>query len=205
MYTCSRDSPISPSSVSSSLPAWPTNGYPCLSSWKPGASPTNIRSACGSPTPKTTCVRPCASRQRVQPATWRSNASSSVSCCVRALSGVAGGAGPEGTVLRRTGPESPVPPAASGAGRAGLCLASADAGESVRSAAATRTAAATATRRSEAGLLGGAVRREDRELLAHVRGGAVRAVRLLAVPDELLEVRLALHADVFVDRHRERP
>ena len=33
---------------------------------------------------------------------------------------------------------------------------------------------------------------------------AVGAVRRLAVPDELLEVRLALHADVFVDRHRSR-
>ena len=41
-------------------------GTPCLSSWKPGASPTNIRSASGSPEPKTTCVRPSASRQRVQ-------------------------------------------------------------------------------------------------------------------------------------------
>src|SRR5512135_1230724 len=41
---------------------------PCLSSWKPGASPTNIRSACGFPAPKTTCVRPCASRHRVQEA-----------------------------------------------------------------------------------------------------------------------------------------
>ena len=46
------------------------------------------------------------------------------------------------------------------------------------------------------------MRCEDGELLAHVLGAAVRTVRLLAVPDELLEVRLALHADVFVDRHR---
>ena len=58
--------PEPPRSSSSSFPAWPTNGTPCLSSWKPGASPTNIRSACGLPEPKTTCVRPCASRQRVQ-------------------------------------------------------------------------------------------------------------------------------------------
>src|SRR5215211_7166566 len=151
--------------------------------------------------PNTTCVRPCASRQLVQPATWRANASSSVSWCVRAFSGADGAAGPEGTVLRRTGLESPVPPAASGVGRAGLCPAAADAGENVRSAAATRTAATTA-RGSEGRLVGGAVHREDRELLAHVRGGAVGAVRLLAVADELLEVRLALHADVFVDRHR---
>src|SRR5919201_3542936 len=108
-----------------------------------------MRSAFESPTPKTTCVRPCASRQRVQPATWRAKTSSSVSC----------------------------------------------------SAAATGTATA-ATACSKGRLLGGAVRCEDRELLAHVRRAAVRAVGFLAVPDELLEVRLALHADVLVDRHR---
>src|SRR5919206_1841811 len=143
-----------PRSFSSSFPACPTNGSPCLSSWKPGASPTNIRSASESPTPKTTCVRPWARRQRVQPATWRANASSSVSAC------------------------------------------------SV--AAATRTTAtAAAPGGPEGGLLGGAaVHREDGELPPHVRGAAVRAVRLLAVADELLEVRLALHADVFVERHR---
>ena len=33
--------------LASSFPAAPTNGTPCLSSWKPGASPTNIRSAVG--------------------------------------------------------------------------------------------------------------------------------------------------------------
>src|SRR5690242_16357700 len=49
---------------------------PCLSSWKPGASPTNIRSARGLPAPKTTCVLPCASRQRVQPAVSAPYASS---------------------------------------------------------------------------------------------------------------------------------
>src|SRR5690242_1547621 len=141
------------SSLSSSLPAWPTNGMPCLSSWKPGASPTNIRSASGSPTPKTTCVRPSARRHLSQPPTWRANASSSLS------------------------------------------------GWSVAAATASAATAATGGS-SEAGLLGGAVRREDGELLAHIRGGAVRTVRLLAVPDELLEVRLALHTDVFVDRHR---
>src|SRR5437879_4070549 len=189
------------SSLSSSLPAWPTNGRPCLSSWNPGASPTNIRSAFGSPTPKTTCVRPSESRQRVQPATSRPKASSSVNC-VRVSSDAAGGAVPEGTVLSRTGPESTVLSAASGGGRAGLCPAAAVAGEGARSAAATRTAATAAAGRSVAGLLGGAVGRKDRELLAHVCAGAFRTVRLLAVSDELLEVRLALHADVLVDRHR---
>src|SRR5689334_19827317 len=49
--------PTSPSRVSSSLPAWPTNGRPCLSSWKPGASPTNIRDERGFPRPTTTWVR----------------------------------------------------------------------------------------------------------------------------------------------------
>src|SRR5438046_8592806 len=50
-----------------SFPAAPTNGSPCWSSWKPGASPTNITLACGFPTPKTTWVRPIfASLQRWQ-------------------------------------------------------------------------------------------------------------------------------------------
>ena len=39
-----------------------------LVSWEPGASPTNMRSASGFPTPKTTCVLPSARGQRVQPA-----------------------------------------------------------------------------------------------------------------------------------------
>src|SRR5918993_3126153 len=65
------------SSVSSSLPAWPTKGTPFLSSWKPGASPTNSRSAVGSPEPKTTCVRVAASGQRVQVLVASSYSSSS--------------------------------------------------------------------------------------------------------------------------------
>src|SRR5262245_46947677 len=59
---------MAPSSLSSSLPAWPANGIPCWSSWNPGASPTNIRSAFGFPAPKTTWVRPPERTQRVQPA-----------------------------------------------------------------------------------------------------------------------------------------
>jgi hypothetical protein len=46
-----------------------------------------------------------------------------------ASSGVAGGAVPEGTVLRGTGPESTVPPAAPGGGGAGLRPAGAAADE----------------------------------------------------------------------------
>ena len=42
----------------SSCPARPTNGMPWTSSSAPGASPTNIRSASGLPTPNTTCFRP---------------------------------------------------------------------------------------------------------------------------------------------------
>src|SRR5256885_6838670 len=147
-YTSARVSPIPDSSWSSSLPAAPTNGTPCLSSWKPGASPTNIRSAPGSPEPKTTCVRPPASAQRVQPATssryaWRS-------------------------VTAATAPAA--------------------------------TAAATTT--ESAGLPGGADRRERRELARHVRRPALRARDLLVAADQLLEVLLALHADVLVHRHR---
>ena len=50
-----------------SWPARPTNGSPCASSSAPGASPTNINSARGLPTPKTTCVREATKcGQRVQ-------------------------------------------------------------------------------------------------------------------------------------------
>src|SRR4051812_24996586 len=65
-YTSSRRRSTPASNPSSSFPAWPTKGTPCLSSWKPGASPTNIRSARGLPAPNTTCVRPCASLHFVQ-------------------------------------------------------------------------------------------------------------------------------------------
>src|SRR5919107_5446199 len=61
-----------------SWPEGPTKGTPWRSSWKPGASPTNIRSACGSPWPNTTMVRLWYSRQRVQPAASAATASSSV-------------------------------------------------------------------------------------------------------------------------------
>ncbi len=44
-----------------SCPARPTNGSPWASSSAPGASPMNITLAFGFPTPKTVCVRVCAS------------------------------------------------------------------------------------------------------------------------------------------------
>jgi hypothetical protein len=70
-------------------------------------------------------------------------------------------------------------------------------------AAAAGAAAATAAggRRSEARLVAAAVRREDGELLPHVGGAAVGAIRIGAPANELLEMRLALHADVLVDGH----
>ena len=55
----------SASSRSSSLPERPTKGSPWRSSSRPGASPTNMRSASGSPTPNTTWVRPAESGHRV--------------------------------------------------------------------------------------------------------------------------------------------
>src|SRR5215211_8546978 len=61
-----------------SWPEGPTKGTPWRSSWKPGASPTNIRSAWGSPWPNTTWVRLWYRRQRVQPAASAATASSSV-------------------------------------------------------------------------------------------------------------------------------
>src|SRR5215831_15552743 len=68
-------------------------------------------------------------------------------------------------------------------------------------AAAAGAAAAASAAPPEARLRSLAVRCEDRELPLHLRGPALGAVRLLAVPHELLEVLLARHADVLVDRH----
>src|SRR6266516_4086804 len=141
------------SSWSSSVPAAPTNGTPCLSSWKPGASPTNIRSESGSPEPKTTWVRPPASAHFVQPATTSPKARSSSA--------------------------------------------------RVSSVTAATTSAATAAATGEcAGLPGGADHRERRELPGDIGSAALRAGNQLIPPDELLEVLLALHADVLVHRHR---
>src|SRR5205085_3917275 len=136
---------------SSSLPAWPTNGTPCWSSWKPGASPTKSRSASGWPTPKTVCVRVACNGQRAQPAT---SCSSAASPAARVGASV---------------------PAATGA-----------------------AAASTGRGHPAAGRHGAADRpREDRELLRDASRTAVGAARALVVhPDELLEVALALHADV---------
>src|SRR5918995_30787 len=59
-----------------SLPARPTNGMPCLSSSAPGPSPTNTRSAAGSPSPNTTWLRPwVASGHFVQASASRSSSS----------------------------------------------------------------------------------------------------------------------------------
>src|SRR5713101_2450265 len=66
MYTSARLSPMRPSSVSSSLPAAPTNGSPCLSSLNPGASPTIITSAGHGPMPGTAWVRVACSPQFLQ-------------------------------------------------------------------------------------------------------------------------------------------
>src|SRR5580765_6898727 len=147
-------------SLPSSCPAAPTNGTPCLSSWNPGASPTNIRSAAGEPEPKTTCVRVWESGQRVHSATPSRKAASSAwllsasmaAAATRSTAAAAAGARPGGAAQRR--------------------------------------------------LLAGAVRREDRELPLRLRRPAVGAGGGLVTADELLEVRLAAHADVLVDRHR---
>src|SRR6185312_12072743 len=71
------------------------------------------------------------------------------------------------------------------------------AGSAAAPAAATATASASERRR-----LRGAVHGERGELARDLRRRAVGAGDLLLAPDELLEVRLAFHADVFVDRHR---
>src|SRR3712207_1740585 len=48
--------PASPSALSSSRPAGPTNGLPLRSSWSPGCSPTNTIRAVSGPSPNTVCV-----------------------------------------------------------------------------------------------------------------------------------------------------
>jgi RimJ/RimL family protein N-acetyltransferase len=71
-------------------------------------------------------------------------------------------------------------------------------------AAAARAAATPAAPggTAEGGLRGSAVHGEGGELLEHLPGSTVRARhRLVRAPDELVEVRLALHACVLVDRH----
>src|SRR5437867_3211433 len=67
-----------------SCPARPTNGSPWTSSSRPGASPTNIKSALGLPTPKTTCVLPLANRHFSQVITirWKSPSRSGAACRV---------------------------------------------------------------------------------------------------------------------------
>src|SRR6266576_6155943 len=154
MYTSPRERPMPSSSCSSSFPAAPTNGMPCLSSWKPGASPTNIRSESGSPAPNTTWVRPSASAHLVQPATSSPKARSSSTL--------------------------------------------------VSSVTAATASAATAAATGEcAGLQGGADHRERRELPGDVCRAAFRAGNHLIPPNKLLEVLLALQADVLVHRHRQ--
>ena len=55
-YTASRDQPSCSSARSSNLPAGPTNGRPCKSSWSPGCSPTSMSRARSGPSPTTDCV-----------------------------------------------------------------------------------------------------------------------------------------------------
>ena len=152
------------SSFPSSWPAAPTNGTPCLSSWKPGASPTNIRSAVGEPEPKTTCVRRL--RERAARA-----AGDRVARTRRAVSSAAG---------------------------RGVS-------DSVAATASAAAAAEPDRRRSCRGVavllvpVSAANTENCRCTFAVPQSGHVGR---LVVADELLEVRLAAHADVFVDRHR---
>ena len=62
-----RSRPIAASMLSSSLPAWPTNGSPSRSSSAPGASPISSQSAFSSPTPNTVWVRVLCRPHAVQP------------------------------------------------------------------------------------------------------------------------------------------
>ncbi len=79
MKTLSRRfRPSARSMLSRSLPAWPTKGSPCRSSFSPGASPITSQSACCGPTPKTVLCRPSHSLQARQVATASRNASQSM-------------------------------------------------------------------------------------------------------------------------------
>ena len=66
MKTSSRLSPATSSSSSRNFPAAPTKGFPCKSSFLPGASPIIITRACGLPSPKTTLVLPSQSEHALQ-------------------------------------------------------------------------------------------------------------------------------------------
>src|SRR4051794_10180812 len=68
-------------------------------------------------------------------------------------------------------------------------------------AAAGAAAATPAAAAERGGAAFDAVRCEDGELLADVRGAAVGAIGARAHRDELLVVGLALHADELVNRH----
>ena len=72
-------------------------------------------------------------------------------------------------------------------------------------AAAAGAAAARSATTARGDGLAQAVHCERGELARDVRRGAVGAGNLLLTADELLEVRLALHADVLVDRHERDP
>ena len=75
------------SMASSSLPAWPTKGWPWRSSFSPGASPMTIQSALRAPTPNTVCVRPAHRPQARQAAT-------AASSCGQSMSATPSGRGP---------------------------------------------------------------------------------------------------------------
>src|SRR5437870_13450681 len=67
--------------------------------------------------------------------------------------------------------------------------------------AAAAGSAATASAAARSDRLRQAVHGEGRELAGDVRRGAVGARDLRLAADELLEMRLAFHTDVLVDRH----
>ena len=77
MYTSSLVNPTAASIFVRSCPARPTNGSPCRSSSRPGASPMKTIFADREPLPKTVRVRPSQSPHRRQEATSRSRESRS--------------------------------------------------------------------------------------------------------------------------------
>ena len=158
MKTSSRVRPIPARSLPSSCPAAPTNGTPCLSSWKPGRladehqvggrrarAEHDLRAGLRERAARAAGDH-VARTQRGQLGWLRASVASSHSSTTAAAAGAAGAAEAWAACWCR-GPRTP------------------------------RTAAAPSSPRS-------------------------RGRRVSSSADELLEVRLAAHADVLVDRHR---
>ena len=113
-----------------SWPDLPTKGSPAMSSSRPGASPTNITSASGLPSPKTSCVAVSRRLQPVKPASASRNSSSVFADAARSCASAT--AISSGTATERAGKPSTVGGAAAGASRRGVAAGDRDRPDSRR-------------------------------------------------------------------------